>query len=81
MKMRFAPQYIKELMQAVCERFQPSLEQRGITLTEVYPPEDFRADVDREAVTKVLSNLMTNANKYTRDQVRWNLLRKSIRLP
>ena len=39
MKMRFAPQNIKELMQAVCERFQPSLEQRGITLTEVYPPE------------------------------------------
>ena len=70
MKMRFAPQHIKELMQAVCERFQPSLEQRGITLTEVYPPEDFRADVDREAVTKVLSNLMTNANKYTRDQVK-----------
>lgn len=70
MKMRFAPQNIKELMQAVCERFQPSLEQRGITLTEVYPPEDFRADVDREAVTKVLSNLMTNANKYTRDQVK-----------
>lgn len=70
MKMRFAPQNIKELMQAVCERFQPSLEQRGITLTEVYPPEDFRADVNREAVTKVLSNLMTNANKYTRDQVK-----------
>ena len=70
MKMRFAPQNIKELMLAVCERFQPSLAQRGITLTEVYPPDDFRADVDREAITKVLSNLMTNANKYTRDQVK-----------
>ena len=70
MKMRFAPQNIRELMQAVCERFQPSLAQRGITLTESYPPEDFCADVDREAITKVLSNLMTNANKYTRDQVK-----------
>ena len=70
MKMHFVSQNIKELMQAVCERFQPSLAQRGIVLTEVYPKDDFRADVDREAATKVLSNLMTNANKYTRDEVK-----------
>ncbi len=70
MKMHFAPQNIRELMLEVCERFQPTLAQCGITLSEVYPPEDFRADIDREALTKVLSNLMTNANKYTHNRVK-----------
>lgn len=70
MKMHFASQSIKELMKAVCERFQPSLEQKGIALSVVYPEDGFYADVDREAVTKVLSNLLTNANKYTKDDVR-----------
>ena len=70
MKMHFAAQNIKDLMKAVCERFHPSLEQKGITLSVTYPEDDFYADVDREAVTKVLSNLLTNANKYTKDEVK-----------
>lgn len=69
MTMHFTPQNIKELMQAVCERFQPSMKQHNITLSVIYPEHHFKADVDREALTKVLSNLLTNANKYTTDQV------------
>ena len=34
------------------------------------PPADFTAIVDEEAITKVISNLMTNATKYTKDHVR-----------
>ena len=69
MTMHFSSQNIKNLMQAVCERFQPSMKQRNITLFVTYPVHNFKADVDREALTKVLSNLLTNANKYTTDKV------------
>ena len=34
-----------------------------------YPPQDFLAVVDAEGLTKIISNLMTNATKYTRDRV------------
>ena len=34
-----------------------------------YPNEHFHADVDKEAITKVLSNLLTNANKYTQSRI------------
>lgn len=69
MTMHFTPQNIKELMQAVCERFLPSMKQHNITLSVTYPEYHFKADVDREALTKVLSNLLTNANKYTTNEV------------
>lgn len=69
MKMRFVSQNIKDIMEAVCERFRPSMEQHGVTFTVTYPNDGFRADIDREAVTKVLSNLLTNANKYTHSRI------------
>ncbi|MDD3386898.1 MAG: ATP-binding protein, partial [Prevotella sp.] len=34
-----------------------------------YPSEDFFAIVDKEAITKIISNLMTNATKYTQNMV------------
>ena len=45
------------------------MEQRGIALDVTYPPQDFLAVVDAEGLTKIISNLMTNATKYTRDRV------------
>ena len=36
---------------------------------DVYPEADFTAIVDSEAVTKLVSNLLTNASKYTKDEV------------
>ena len=35
-----------------------------------YPSEHFTAIVDKEAIIKTISNLLTNANKYTKDLVR-----------
>lgn len=77
MKMKFSSQSIKILMQAVCERFSPTLQQRGINFSATYPDENFYADVDKEALTKVLSNLLTNANKYTKDFIAVNFQKHS----
>lgn len=69
LEMRFADRNIYDLVHAVAERFAPTLEQKGARFTVDYPPEQFTAIVDAEAVTKVISNLMTNATKYTRSLV------------
>lgn len=69
MKMKFAPQNIYQLLKAVCERFEPFIAQHGAHLTVEYPEADFTAIVDSEAITKLISNLLTNASKYTKDEV------------
>lgn len=69
MKMRFAPQNIHQLLKAVCERFEPFIAQHGAHLRIEYPDMDFTAIIDSEAITKLVSNLLTNASKYTKDEV------------
>jgi signal transduction histidine kinase/DNA-binding response OmpR family regulator len=68
--MHFAPHNIYELLQNVGVRFAPTFEQGGKQFIIDHPDEHFTAIVDKEAVTKVVSNLLTNANKYSKDQVR-----------
>ena len=65
----FKPQNINELLHAVCERFAPTFQQNGRQFTVNYPDEHFTAIVDGEAITKVVSNLLTNANKYSKTSV------------
>jgi len=67
--MRYASYNIRQLLQAVCERFMPFITQHGAHLDVEYPAADFTAMVDSEAVTKLISNLLTNASKYTKDKV------------
>lgn len=69
MQMHFKLQNISRLMQAVSDRFEPTMRKNGTKLEVILPPDDFAAVVDKEAVTKVVSNLMTNATKYTKDYV------------
>ncbi len=69
MQVHFQLQNISRLMHAVAERFEPTLRQNGATLKVEYPADDFAAIIDKEAITKVISNLMTNATKYTKDYV------------
>lgn len=69
MVMRYASQNIRQLLEAVCERFKPFITQHGAHLEVEYPDTDFIAVVDSEAVTKLISNLLTNASKYTKDKV------------
>ena len=68
--MHFSRHNIANLMLAVAERFEPTLQQRHIAFHVDYPADDFTAVVDEEGITKVISNLMTNATKYTRDEIR-----------
>lgn len=69
MQVHFRLQNISKMMHAVAERFEPTLQQNGATLKVEYPADDFAAVIDNEAITKVISNLMTNATKYTKDYV------------
>lgn len=66
----FKLQNISKMMHAVAERFEPTLRQNGATFEVAYPDDNFSAIIDNEAITKVISNLMTNATKYTKDLVR-----------
>ena len=68
-ELHFERQSIAAIMHAVAERFRPSMGQRGIALDVTYPPQDFLAVADAEGLTKIISNLMTNATKYTHDHV------------
>lgn len=68
--MKFTVENICDLMKAVSERFEPTFTQSHVQFVTEYPDEHFTAIVDREAITKVISNLLTNARKYTKDYVR-----------
>ena len=70
LKMKFARQNIKQMLKAVCERFEPSITHNGSRMEVEYPSDDFTAVIDNESVTKLVSNLLTNANKYTKDYVK-----------
>jgi signal transduction histidine kinase/ligand-binding sensor domain-containing protein/DNA-binding response OmpR family regulator len=70
LKIVFRHNAIVPLVKAVADRFKPWTEQLGHTFEVVLPEKDFEADCDAEAVTKVMSNLMTNANKYTHNIVK-----------
>ncbi len=66
---RFKLQNIGDIMESVVIRFQPFFKQKGINFHVDYPPDGFSAIVDPEGVTKVISNLMMNALKYTKDRI------------
>ena len=68
--MHMAPHNIYDLVRAVSDRFAPTFEQGGKHFEVSLPDRRFTAFVDHEGLTKVVSNLLTNANKYTRDDVR-----------
>lgn len=65
----FAPENVYDLLHAVCERFAPTFAQGDKQFDVVYPDSHFTAIIDREGVTKVVSNLLTNANKYAKSHV------------
>lgn len=68
-RIKCVPYSVYQLLRAVSERFEPTIVQQGGQLTVNYPDEDFVAIIDPEAITKVISNLLTNASKYTKNEV------------
>lgn len=54
-------------------RFRPAMEQNGIDVEVSMPDTDIVSVIDKEAITKVLSNLFTNATKYGKSHVQIRL--------
>jgi signal transduction histidine kinase/ligand-binding sensor domain-containing protein/DNA-binding response OmpR family regulator len=60
-----------ELVETIACRFAPAMRQRGILLETTFPENlPLLLFSDREAFTKMISNLLANALKFTRDRVR-----------
>ena len=55
-------------MEKTVQRFTSAAQQKGIQLSHD-TPQPIRICTDREALTKVLSNLLTNAMKFTKDRI------------
>ncbi len=64
---------VTELVNSTVDRFEPSITLSGKTLTRDIAPGDIYATLDREAFTKILSNLLNNALKYASSSVRVDL--------
>lgn len=69
MKLKLEQCNMAEVISAVSVRFTPWVTQKGAKFTVDSPANDATATVDREAITKLISNLLTNASKYTKDEV------------
>jgi ligand-binding sensor domain-containing protein/DNA-binding response OmpR family regulator/nitrogen-specific signal transduction histidine kinase len=64
---------VKQLINDVYTRFQLTARQNNLTFDLQLPPGCLWADVDREAVTKIISNLFTNAIKYAQAHIELRL--------
>ncbi|MDR2145959.1 MAG: response regulator [Tannerella sp.] len=60
---------IKQIINDVYDRFQLSARQNNRNFELQLPPENLFADIDREAFTKIISNLFTNAIKYSDSRI------------
>lgn len=60
---------LPDLLRTVAANFGPSFKSDGINFVMRLPREAFMAAVDAEALTKVVSNLLSNARKYTRSTI------------
>ena len=54
---------VYDLLKSVCDRFSPLIEQHGMEFVLDCPDKSFCANVDQEFITKMLSNLLSNALK------------------
>jgi DNA-binding response OmpR family regulator/anti-sigma regulatory factor (Ser/Thr protein kinase) len=67
----FTRRNIPGLLNSIVETYVPYMTQHDVEVS-VAEIEDFEAEVDLEAITKVISNLLTNAAKYARSRVELN---------
>lgn len=71
---------INKLLTATLERFEPTFAHNGKTLTISHTDENITANIDREAITKVLSNLFNNALKYSAHTTSISMLKEDNKL-
>jgi signal transduction histidine kinase len=64
-KLNVEPSALDAVVRQVADRFGPSAQQKGQTLSAELPPAPIRLNLDREKVGLVLANLTGNAIKFT----------------
>lgn len=72
-RLNFSECNITEVLRETYLRFTSLAKQKGLDFTLQLPPEDFLAHVNREAFTKIVSNLLNNGVKYAATYVRISL--------
>lgn len=68
-KMDFTMVNVTALLNETIQRFDPTITQQKKELSLQIPEEEIIAAIDREAVTKILSNLLNNALKYSKHSI------------
>lgn len=66
-------QNIYEFLLGIYDRFKPFIEHKNIRFIYSYDSQNLRTHMDVENLTKVVSNLLNNASKYTKDYIELSL--------
>ncbi len=69
MKLNFTPVDVAGLLKETYIRFTPVATEKRLSFNLKSEPEEYEAIVDREALTKILSNLFTNALKFAEKEI------------
>ncbi|MGQ1891596.1 hybrid sensor histidine kinase/response regulator transcription factor [Thermophagus sp. OGC60D27] len=69
----FEPVNFNTLIADICYRFKPAASQKKLLLTTDIPNHPVICNADRDALTKIVSNLMTNALKFTSHKINVSL--------
>ncbi|PXV67971.1 signal transduction histidine kinase [Dysgonomonas alginatilytica] len=72
-RISLSDQNIYEFLLAIHDRFKSFIEHKSIKFIYSYNDKNFRTGIDVENLTKVVSNLLNNASKYTKDYIELNL--------
>lgn len=68
---------VTNLLRETVERFEPTIIHEDKKLEVNIPQTEIIACIDREAITKIISNLLNNARKYGKKQIKVNLTQTS----
>lgn len=73
LKLTYEDVNVTNLLQETIDRFEPTMVHESKELEVKMPDEEIWACIDREAITKILSNLLNNARKYGKKQIKIEL--------
>ncbi|WEK37038.1 MAG: two-component regulator propeller domain-containing protein [Candidatus Pseudobacter hemicellulosilyticus] len=77
LQLEFVKTNISLLTSEICDRFRPVAAEKNLQLSFEYGDEPIQAYVDPEALTKIISNLLTNGIKYGHQFIRLQLDRQN----
>ena len=80
-RLNFMDCNISKLIRETHVRFNTTALQNGLTFDMALPEQDFKAPVDKEALTKILSNLFNNAVKYSVSRIKVTLTTEAENQP